>query len=255
MRGTRKYPARRRSKLMRLRDRGASRRHSPEDPRLPTRSSSPSAARPGPIPEPPGKSCPPDVDVKPRTDEATTQIDLAVLSATGDVPDWIVENGLEERERADRRDERDDEQHTEYPRMPLIVVRFAISLLGRRCRRAFERDPRRAGRPTASRAGRSHAGSWPWTPSGRYARWARFTRASSATRSECMRRARRAAGESFQRHRFSANVMSSSSAARRGDTPPRQASRCRPIRQRGRAGQTADRCARTFSAGRRRRRA
>ncbi len=122
MRGTRKYPARRRSKLMRLRDRGASRRHSPEDPRLPTRSSSPSAARPGPIPEPPGKSCPPDVDVKPRTDEATTQIDLAVLSATGDVPDWIVENGLEERERADRRDERDDEQHTEYPRMPLIVV-------------------------------------------------------------------------------------------------------------------------------------
>jgi len=54
------------------------------------------------IPEPPGKSCPPDGDVKPRTDEATTQIDLAVLSATGDVPDWIVENGLEERERADR---------------------------------------------------------------------------------------------------------------------------------------------------------
>ena len=254
MRGTRKYPARRRSKLMRLRDRGASRRHSPEDPRLPTRSSSPSAAKPGPIPEPPGKSCPPDVDVKPRTDEATTQIDLAVLSATGDVPDWIVENGLEERERADRRDERDEEQHTEYPRMPLIVVSLrsrslAVGVGGPSSETLDEPGgPRRPGLADRTRAhGPGHRR--------RYAQWARFTRASSATRSECMRRARRAAGESFQRHRFSANVMSSSSAARRGDTPPRQASRCRPIRQRGRAGQTADRCARTFSAGRHRRRA
>ena len=136
-----------------------------EDPRLPTRPSSPSAARPGSNPEPPGKSCPPDVDVKPPTD-------------------------------------------------------------GRRRRPAI-------------RAHASSGGSFSSRPQGpgrrwRYARWARFTRASSATRSECMRRARRAAGESFQRHRFSAKVMSSSSAARRGGTPPRQASRCRPIRQRGR---------------------
>ena len=225
-----------------------------EDPRLPTRSSSPSAAKPGPIPEPPGKSCPPDVDVKPRTDEATTQIDLAVLSATGDVPDWIVENGLEERERADRRDERDEEQHTEYPRMPLIVVNLRS--------RSLAVGVGGPSSETLDEPGGPHVPGWPIarglmaldTVRG-YARWARVTRASSATRSECMRRARRAAGESFQRHRFSANVMSSSSAARRGDTPPRQASRCRPIRQRGRAGQTADRCARTFSAGRHRRRA
>src|SRR4029078_3419878 len=61
--------------------------------------------------------------------EEGSQVDLVVLPATGDVADWIVENGLEERERADRRDERDDEQHAEDPAVPLVVSHSALSVL------------------------------------------------------------------------------------------------------------------------------
>src|SRR5215203_4208865 len=50
-----------------------------------------------------------------------TQVDLAVLPATGDVPGWIVEDRLEESQCANRRDERDQEEHSEDPRIPLIL--------------------------------------------------------------------------------------------------------------------------------------
>ena len=54
--------------------------------------------------------------------EECPQVDLVVLPAASDVPNGIVENGLEERERGDRRDERDDEQHAEDPAVPLVVT-------------------------------------------------------------------------------------------------------------------------------------
>ena len=57
--------------------------------------------------------------------QESAQVDLVVLPATSDVPDRIIENWLEERERADRRDERDDEQHSEDPAVPLVVTHFA----------------------------------------------------------------------------------------------------------------------------------
>ena len=53
--------------------------------------------------------------------QESTQVDLVVLPATSDVPDWIVKNGLEETQRRNRRDERDDEQHSEDPAMPLVI--------------------------------------------------------------------------------------------------------------------------------------
>ena len=58
--------------------------------------------------------------------QQSAQVDLVVLPAARDVPDRIIENGLEETQRRNRRDERDDEQHAEDPAMPL-VIRHACS--------------------------------------------------------------------------------------------------------------------------------
>ena len=62
----------------------------------------------------------PDVRDDEQQLEEHSEIDLAVLAATGDVRGWVVENGLEESERRYRGDERDEEQHSEDPRIPLV---------------------------------------------------------------------------------------------------------------------------------------
>ena len=54
--------------------------------------------------------------------QESTQVDLVVLPATSDVPDWIVKNGLEENQRRNRRDEREDHQHSEDVAVPLVVL-------------------------------------------------------------------------------------------------------------------------------------
>ena len=49
------------------------------------------------------------------------KVDLAVLPVTGDVSSRVVENGLEESQRADRRDERDQEEDSEDSRSLLVL--------------------------------------------------------------------------------------------------------------------------------------
>ena len=62
----------------------------------------------------------PDVRDDQQELEEHSEIDLAVLAATGNIGGRVVENGLEESERRYRGDERDDEQHSEDPSISLV---------------------------------------------------------------------------------------------------------------------------------------
>ncbi len=59
--------------------------------------------------------------------EEGSQIDLIVLPPTCDVSDRVVQNRLEERERADRCDERGDEEQSEDPAVPLVVPHAEVA--------------------------------------------------------------------------------------------------------------------------------
>ena len=51
-----------------------------------------------------------------------------ILAASIDDAGWVVQNGLEESECADRRDERDQEKHSKDAGVPLVLRHLASSV-------------------------------------------------------------------------------------------------------------------------------